>query len=118
MRNILLVVIFLQVCLFANAQQRNNKNTAKTTQTAEQPHLKLYPIVADKYVNIYVTYDEPTDVIITIVGSELNDERKWDVKAVMTHQQSMDVTQLPVGNYTITLQGGGKQEKATFSVKR
>ncbi len=100
------------------AQQRNNKTGKQAESKAEIQHLKLYPTQAKTYVNVYVEYEQPTDFMIKIVGSPLNDEKKWELKAKTSYQQSLDVSQLPNGTYTITLDGGGVHREAQFSVKR
>lgn len=118
MRVLLLTATLLitSVCVFA--QQRNNKLNTKQEITDSVQHLKLYPTRATTYVNIYVEYSQPTDFTIKIVGSPLNDERKWELKAKSSYQQKLDVTQLPNGSYTITLEGGGIYEKAGFTINR
>lgn len=118
MRVLLLTATLLitSVCVFA--QQRNNKLNTKQEITDSVQHLKLYPTRANTYVNIYVEYDIPTDFTIKIVGSPLNDERIWELKAKTSYQQKLDIANLPNGSYTITLDGGGVHEKAMFTVKR
>jgi|GEM_PF-2551174 len=115
-------VIILAICLLtgsiAYSQSSNNKRQKEKESTEQVGHLKLYPTVADKYVNIYVSYDEPTDFRLTIEGTDRNNERKWELKAKMSYQQSLDVTALPEGEYTILLEGGGVSEKSKFNVKR
>lgn len=114
--------IFLSLMLITScsvfAQQVDNKRKVKQEANKTEPHLKLYPLEATTYVNIYVDYPQPTDFVITILASPLNNERKWELRAKTSHQQSLDVTQLPNGTYTITLVGGGVSEKAEFTVKR
>ncbi len=118
MKSVIILAICLLPVISAHSQDGNKKKAAKKETVEEVRHLKLYPTEADKYINIYVTYDEPTDFTITILGSERNNERKWDLKAKMTHQQSMDVTALPNGSYTITLTSDEVNEKSIFNVKR
>lgn len=117
MKTIILACCLLVTTNCVLAQQKNNKTEKKAEQQAIL-HLKLYPTQASTYVNVYVEYEQPTDFTIKIVGSPLNDERKWDIKAKSSYQQSLDVSQLPNGTYTITLDGGGIHEKAEFVVKR
>ncbi|MBW7914876.1 MAG: hypothetical protein H3C54_14510 [Taibaiella sp.] len=117
MKTIILACCLLVTTNCVLAQQKNNKTEKKAEQQAVQ-HLKLYPTQASTYVNVYVDYELPTDFTIKIVGSPLNDERKWDIKAKSSYQQTLDVSQLPNGTYTITLDGGGIHEKAEFAVKR
>lgn len=113
-------IILLSACLILSmagySQTGNNKEDDLTKQ--EVKHLKLYPVDADKYVNIYVEFTVPTDFTIIILGSERNNERKWELKAKTNHQQSMDVTQLPEGSYDIVLESAGAREEARFNVKR
>lgn len=118
MRTLLFTIMLLITSNLMFAQQGNNKSNKKQESTKLVQHLKLYPTVATSYVNVYVEYEQPTDFTITIVGSPLNNERVWKLKAKTSYQQSVDVTQLPGGTYTITLQGGGVNEKAEFTVKR
>lgn len=113
----MLILSLLITSEYAFAQRADNKKAKQQTNKDKQ-HLKLYPTEATNYVNVYVEYDKPTDFVITIVGSPLNNERKWEIKAKTSYQQSIDVTQLPGGSYTITLDGGGVHEKAQFTVKR
>lgn len=118
MKYVLLLPALLLLPMLTNAQQRNNKTPIKNVDSATSSHLKLYPTTADKYVNIYVTYDEPTDCTITLTATALSEEKKWEVKAIMSHQQSLDVTQLPPGSYIIVLSAGMYKELQTFTVKR
>lgn len=85
---------------------------------AKNVHLKLYPREADRYVNVYVEFDEPTDFTLYIPGTDRNNPKSWSINAKSAYQHSMDVTQLPDGEYTITLQYNGDQETDTFVVKR
>ncbi len=117
MRTLILVLSLLITSEYVFAQQADNKKPKQQTSKDKQ-HLKLYPTEATDYVNVYVEYDQPTDFVIIIVGSPLNNEQKWQIKAKTSYQQSIDVTQLPTGSYTITLDGGGVHEKAQFTVKR
>lgn len=118
MRAVLLIICVLVTSCCVFAQQDDNKTKKKQETKAALQHLKLYPAQATTYTNVYVDFDQPTNFTITILGSPLNDERKWELKAKTTYQQKLDVTQLPDGTYTIMLVGGGIQEKAQFSIKR
>lgn len=118
MRAVLFMIMLLVTSNLMFAQQGDNKAGKKQEQVKPEQHLKLYPTQATTYVNVYVEYPQPTDFTITIVGSPLNNEREWKLKAKTSHQQSIDVTQLPGGKYTILLKGGGVEEKAEFMVKR
>ncbi len=118
MRTILLFLALLITTSSAFAQRGNNKTTKQAEQKEIVQHLKLYPTRATTYVNVYVEYEQPTDFTLTIVATPLNNERKWLLKAKTSYQQSIDVTQLPAGEYTITLSGGGVFEKAGFTVSR
>ena len=117
MKRIIFLAILMLAVVFTQAQHRNNKKEAKKTSEAAT-HLKLFPTEADKYVNIYVEFVNPTDVQITLLGSEKNNEKSWEVKAVTSHQQSLDVTALPAGTYTILLIAGQVQQKAEFNIRR
>ena len=118
MRTLILLLALLITSGYVFAQQANNKPAKKQETNKTGRHLKLYPTETASYVNVYVEYERPTDFIITIVGSPLNNERKWDIKAKASYQLSVDVSQLPAGPYTITLDGGGVHEKSEFTVKR
>lgn len=118
MRTILLFLALLITNSSAFAQQRNNKTTSQKEDKEPVQHLKLYPTKATTYVNVYVEYEQPTDFTITIVATALSNERKWLLKAKTSYQQSIDVSQLPEGEYTITLSGGAVFEKAGFTVSR
>lgn len=111
-------IILLSVCMISwMAGYSQTSNNKKADVVKEVTHLKLYPVEVDKYVNIYVEFSDPTDFTITILGSERNNERKWELKAKTNHQQSMDVTQLPNGSYDIVLETAGIRETARFNVK-
>ena len=118
MRAILFMMMLLVTSNLLFAQQGDNKMGKKQEPAKPEQHLKLYPQHATTYVNVYVEYPQPTDFVITIVGSSLNNEREWALKSKMSYQQSIDVTQLLDGTYTITLKGGGVEEKAEFTIKR
>lgn len=98
------------------AQHSNNKKQKVTAPSTQ--HLKLYPTTADKYVNIYVEYEAPTDIVITLLPTDRSNEKSWTVKAITSHQQSLDVTALPEGEYIIQLSAGKLIEKAVFNIKR
>lgn len=118
MRFMLFMMALLITSNLLFAQQRDNKTGRKQESAKSEQHLKLYPIEATTYVNMYVEFQTPTDFTVTIVGSPLNDERTWKLRAKSSYQQSIDVTQLPAGVYTILLKGGGIEEKAEFRVKK
>ncbi|MCB0695876.1 MAG: hypothetical protein KDC07_00845 [Chitinophagaceae bacterium] len=117
MRALITLTIFLLSCSMVYSQTGNQKRT-DTVKHAQEMHLKLYPIEADKYVNIYVTYNEPTDFSITLPGSDRNNEKHWEIKAKMTYQQSLDVSGLSTGEYSIILDNGRVKEELIFKVKR
>jgi hypothetical protein len=116
MKRIAFLLIFIVSAPAVFAQHSNNKKH-KATAPATQ-HLKLYPTTADKYVNIYVEFEAPTDIIITLLPTDRNNEKSWTIKAITSHQQSLDVTALPDGQYTIQLSAGKIMEKAEFNIKR
>lgn len=119
MKKIILFTILLLTCASSFAQKKTNSPAQKESKPAtDVQHLKLHPVVADKYVNVYVEFPQPTDITLTLLGSDKNNEKSWEVKAVGSHQQSVDVSALPEGNYTILLIGNTIQEKAEFVVKR
>ena len=118
MRIVVLVLALVVTSTIAFAQQTNNKKNRKQAEATATGHLKLYPTVADKYVNIYVEYTQPTDFVLTILATPLSNEKKWQEKAKSSYQHKLDVTQLLNGEYTIVLEGGGVRELGTFTVKR
>ncbi|SRR5688500_18233910 len=115
MKRITFLLIFMVSAPAVFAQHSNNKKHKVATATQ---HLKLYPTTADKYVNIYVEYETPTDIVITLLPTDRSNEKSWTVKAITSHQQSLDVTALPEGQYTIQLSAGKLTEKADFNIKR
>lgn len=114
MRVFLLLIFAILISNSVFAQEvKKNEVTKESIK-----HLKLYPKEADKYVNIYVEFEEPEDFTLQMPATSLNDEKKWDLKAKSSYQTSMSVTNLPDGEYTIMLNYRGIEEKESFKVKR
>lgn len=118
MKYILILATLLLLCTHAQAQKRKPIADRKESTNINTQHLKLYPTEADKYVNIYVEFIDATDIILTLEATDRSNEKSWKAKAVTTYQHSLDVSQLPPGNYSILLQTGKMQEKMIFAVKR
>lgn len=91
---------------------------AAQDKDGEDKHLKVYPVEADKFVNIYVDFDEPTDFTLRIPPTDKNNEKKWQVNAKSSYQHSLNVQQLPQGRYELILTYNSKEEKMSFTVKR
>lgn len=113
-----IIILLVLVCMghVAIAQRANNKMEVKKQE--EVKHMKVYPTEADKYVNVYVEFEQPSDIVITLVGSTQNYESVWEAKAITSHQQTIDVTKLNNGTYLVRLAAGKVKEEAAFSVKR
>lgn len=111
MKKYVQTILLMFICSTGFAQQ-------PASNSAEKSHLKLYPKLATEYVNIYVEFDEPKDFKLILPASELNNEKKWEVNAKSSYQQSLTVNQLPEGSYSIVLVYDDKREEKTFTVKR
>lgn len=112
----LFVILTLMIALVGTATAQKKSNPKQVTE--QEKHLKLYPTMADKYVNIYAEFDAPQDFTLRLPPTELNNEKSWEVRAKESYQTSLDVTQLPDGTYTIILQYNGKKEVDTFYIER
>lgn len=111
-------LIFAGLFLLLSTTLHAQKTSSGTQNTnTELSHLKVYPAVADKYVNIYVAFDEPVDFTINMPASELNDAKEWKVKAKTTYQTSLTVSNLKNGDYKLELLYSDKKEIVTFTVK-
>lgn len=117
MRTGILLSIIVTLAVLGNPvlAQSSGGNSKEASKNA---HMKLYPVEADKYVNVYVDFDEPTDFTLYLPGTILNDPKEWKVNAKTSYQHSMDVSQLPDGEYTLILTYNGKKQTEHFWVKR
>lgn len=115
------ILLFTLFCsLAASAQSRAQKAEAMQVLDSmrQLPSVKVYPKVADKYVNVYVECKEPTDIVITILPSELNNMAEWKLNSRSEYQKNIDVTQLPNGDYWLTVTGKNVDLRETFTVKK
>ena len=113
-RLFLLGVLFLtmQDCM---AQQ---DNSGQKEEVKKVPTLQLYPKTADKSLNIYVELPQPTDIVVSMPGTERNNPVSWEMNARSSYQKSIDVSTLPEGLYTIKVAGKGVALEDSFTIKR
>lgn len=116
MKYITIMSVCFVFCMQTHAQSKTSDH--QQTEQGLQQHLKIYPTVADKYVNIYVDFEVPTDFSLTIPPSDKNNEKKWSVSAKSSYQHSLDVADLPEGKYMIRLESDTLKEVVYFSIKR
>lgn len=86
-------------------------------QTDSTSALKLYPETANEYVNIYVTFDTPTDFSMTMVSKVWREALEWKEYAKETFQKKVDVHNLPEGIYNVFIEYNGKTERKSFTIK-
>src|ERR1700748_1910262 len=63
--------------------------------------LRLYPTVADKYVNIYVQEHQPKAFKVTIYDGSNNVVKQWDEGANASYEKAVDVSKLNNGKYYV-----------------
>lgn len=78
--------------------------------------LKLYPTVADKYVNIYVQEHTPKAFKITIYDGSNNIVKQWDEGANASYEKAVDVTKLINGKYYVKITFGTGYLRQSFTV--
>lgn len=79
--------------------------------------LKLYPTEAKDYVNVYVTFDKPTDFTLSMVSKVWTEAMEWKEYAKESYQKKIDITRLPEGEYRIYLEYNEETVMRKFTIK-
>jgi hypothetical protein len=79
--------------------------------------LKVYPIPADKYINIYVTCKQPKDITLRIYDKDEKQLQEIKADAQTSYEKSVDITKLPDGKYNVKLFFDHGQLRQSFTVK-
>ena len=79
--------------------------------------LKIYPDTADTYVNVYVTFEKPTDFSVIMVSRVWTEAKELKEHAKESYQKKIDVHNLPEGEYSFFLEYEGNTERKDFIIK-
>ena len=80
--------------------------------------IKLYPLPAKTYTNIYIEWAEMQPFSVTIYDMYDIQIQLWNEKATKSYQKALFVTQLPPGNYYLVARGTKGILKENFTVER
>ncbi len=101
---------FFSLCLLVSAQ-------LAYAQGDEVSVLKVYPDTANTYVNVYVTFEQPTDFSIIMVSRVWTEAKELKEHAKESYQKKIDVHNLPEGKYSFFLEYDGHTERKDFVIK-
>ena len=114
-----ITIAFLFLSVYAPAQVSVNI-PAKSKVTKGRVNvggtLKLYTNPADTYFNIYIDWDNAQTFKLTIYDAYDALIKEWNESVRESYQHSVDVTQLPEGNYYLIAEGTKGQLYAEFQV--
>jgi hypothetical protein len=89
--------------------------TAPRNQDADVS-MKLYPTLANKYVNIYVNCKKPKDITINIYDASKTLIKQMHEGAQTSYEKSVDVTGLPNGKYNVFVEFDHGHLRQSFTV--
>ena len=102
--------LFLCLCVLLSAQLAFGQGDSTSV-------LKVYPDTANTYVNVYVTFDQPTDFSVIMVSQVWTEAKELKEYAKESYQKKIDVHNLPEGKYSFFIEYNGNTERKDFVIK-
>ncbi|HYD22973.1 MAG TPA: hypothetical protein VEB40_15930 [Flavipsychrobacter sp.] len=112
---LLLLLLLAGPYLYAQAATER-KPVIKAVENEKR--LKLYPLEADAYINIYIEWPEMQAFTIAIYNNEGLLQHEWKEKAAKNYQKALSLANMPEGRYYMVVQGAKEAFKKDFIISR
>jgi hypothetical protein len=115
----LAAVLFLSFSTMAQTSNYHYQRGYTVTDSISQvpgTTLRLYPTLADKYVNVYVQMHHPKPFTVTIYDAYNNVIKQWNEDANASYEKAVDVTKLANGKYYVKAAFGTGYLRQSFTV--